>query len=264
MKRPIAAISLTVALVLAAPAGAGGGPPDHFPWAKRIAAAARYADDRQGKISFAVVDEDGRLRGSHVDRVHYSASVVKAMFLVAYLRQGEVRERELDRSDKRLLKPMIRRSDNQTATAVYQDVGDAALIELADDAGMKRFDPDSTWGLTEITAGDQARFFYRIEEFVPRRHRRFAMKLLKQIVPGQRWGIPPAVPSAWTLHFKGGWSPSDDEGWRVNQVALLREPPERLAIAVLTRRNPGKNYGEESIEGVTERLLRGYERFRRP
>jgi hypothetical protein len=258
MRGTLLALSLVAALALTGPAPAGGGSPDHYPWAKRIAAAERYADHRQGRISFAVVDEEGRLRGSHVDRVHHSASVVKAMFLLAYLRQGEVRRRELERSDKRLLKPMIRRSDNSTATAVYNEVGDGALIELADDAKMKRFDPDPTWGLTEITASDQARFFYRIEEFVPRRHRRFAMKLLKQIVPSQRWGIPPVAPKGWELHFKGGWSPGADPGWRVNQVALLREPPRRLAIAILTRYDPGKEYGTETIEGVAKRLLRRY------
>jgi hypothetical protein len=262
--------ALAAALVLgapvsgvAAPAGAPAARPAHYPWAERIQDAERYAERRAGKVSFAVVDEDGRLRGEHVDRVHYSASVVKAMFLVAYLRQGDVRDRGLDRSDKSLLGPMIKRSDNDAATAVYNDVGDGALYELAKDAEMKRFRPDATWGLSEITASDQARFFSRIESFVPRRHRHYAMRLLKEIVPSQRWGIAPVLPEGWTIHFKGGWSPGDDPGWRVNQVALLRNPPRRISLAILTRHDPGYGYGTDTIEGVAKRLLRHYNRYGR-
>jgi hypothetical protein len=257
------AIALAAALLLT-PASAGGGAAERYPWAKRIAAAERYAEDRAGRISFAVFDEEGRLRGEHVDRVHHSASVVKAMFLVAYLREPDIRDRGLQRSDHRLLGPMIKRSDNRAANVVYGRVGDDALLELARDAGMVRFDPDPTWSRSEITASDQARFFYRLERYVPRRHRRYALRLLKRIVPRQRWGIPPVAPDGWVLHFKGGWSSGVEPGWRVNQAALLREPPRRLALAVLTRYSPGKAYGIETIEGVARRLLRDYERFDRP
>ena len=42
---------------------------------------------------------------------------------------------------------------------------------------------------------------------------------------------------------------------------LLRQPPRRFAVAILTRDQPSKNYGERTIEGVARRLLRGYVRF---
>jgi hypothetical protein len=231
-----------------------------YPWRKGISAAKRYARRRAGEISFAVVDEDGRLRGQHVNRVHYAASVVKAMFLVAYLRQTGVRDRELDSSDRRLLGPMIKRSDNEAAFAVYTDVGDQALLKLATVGGMKHFNPDSTWPLSEITASDQARFFYRIDRYVPKRHRSYAMRLLQRIVPNQRWGIPAAAPEGWTVQFKGGWLSWPPPGWIVNQVALLHKGPRRLALAVLTVHSRGMAYGTETIEGVTRRLVRGYER----
>jgi hypothetical protein len=151
---------------------------------------------------------------------------------------------------------MIRRSDNQAATAVYNRVGEGALYDLADDAGLDRFSTQPTWGLTTITAGSQARLFFQLERYIPRRHRAYAMHLLRRIVPSQRWGIPPVAPAGWQLHFKGGWS--GRPVWRVNQVMLLRKPPRRFSIAILTREQPSKGYGEESIEGVARRLLRGY------
>ena len=266
----IAALAVAILVPASGAVGSTADPPvvfagvrEDYPWAKRIEAARRYANDRRGLISFAVVDEDGRLRGDHVDRVHHSASVVKAMFLAAYLREPGVRDRDLRQSDRDLLGPMIKRSDNGTATTVYNKVGDDALWRLAHDARMRRFRPDATWGLSEITPSDQARFFSRYERHVPRRHRRYAMGLLKKIVPSQRWGIPPVAPRGWSLHFKGGWSPSYDSGWRVNQVMLLRDPPRRFSLAILTRFNPSFSYGRETIREVARRLLRHYNRFPR-
>jgi hypothetical protein len=231
--------------------------PGSYPWPERIEAAERFADGRAGTVSLAVVDEDGRLRGRHADRVHNSASVVKVMFLVAYLRQPGVRHDELTAAERDLLGPMIKRSDNQRANTVFREVGENALYRLARDARLDHFTTQPTWGLSTITAGSQARFFHRIERYIPRSHRRYALRLLARIVPSQRWGIPPAAPAGWRLHFKGGWSGRPN--WRVNQVMLLANGERRLSVAVLTRDQPSKEYGQASIEGVARRLLRGYE-----
>ena len=220
-------------------------------------AAEQFADGRAGTISFAVVDEDGRLRGDHVNRVHHSASVVKVMFMIALLRQPDVRDDDLTSAERGLIGPMIKRSDNQTATAIYNRVGEQALLRLAGDAGMSHFTTQPTWGLSTITPKEQARFFYRLETFIPKRHRGYAMNLLTKIVASQRWGIPPAAPDGWRLHFKGGWS--GRPSWRVNQVMLLRRPPQRFSVAILTREQPSKEYGQGSIEGVARLLLRDYD-----
>jgi hypothetical protein len=259
-RSPLVVAAAMVVGLGAGPAAAEA-PAGHYPWAERMTAAERFADQRAGRISFAVVDESGRLRGSHPDRVHHSASVVKVMFMVALLRQADVRHDSLTRSERRLLGPMIKRSDNQAATAIFNRIGEGALTRLAEDAGMDRFTTQPTWGLSTITAAEQARFLFRLERYIPERHRAYAMHLLTEIVPSQRWGIPPAAPRGWTLHFKGGWSGAPS--WRVNQVMLLRRPPRRFSVAMLTREQPSMAYGERSIEGVARRLLRGYNAFTR-
>ncbi len=244
------------------PAASAGPPPapEPYPWSKRIDSAREYARDRAGIVSFAVVDEEGKLRGRSVNRRHYSASVVKVMLLVAYLRQREVRDRALRKSDRELLGPMIKRSDNGSATTVRDRVGNDALRRLARAAEMKNFSADSNWGRSEITASDQARFLFAIEGTIPARHEHYALNLLTRIVESQRWGIPPAAPRGWKVHFKGGWSPGDDPGWRVNQVALLRNQG-RLSLAILTKRDPSFGYGKATIKGMTRRLLRNYNRY---
>jgi hypothetical protein len=258
--RPLTAALAALALI--APVSAGARAADHYPWGKRVKAAQRYADGRAGTVSFAAVDEKGKLHGDHVDRAYNSHSVVKVMLLLAYLRQPDVRDRALTGADRDLLHPMIRRSDNDAASAVYQRVGAGALYALARDARMDHFSTQPVWGLSQITARDQARFFFRLERFIPERHRGFAMRLLTQIVARQRWGIPPVAPDGWTLHFKGGWAPvSSEPGWGINQVMLLRKPPRRFSLAILTRYDPSKAYGIRTLRGVARRLVRGYERF---
>jgi beta-lactamase class A len=79
----VAAAGLAVAVAVATPANAAAPPT----WKARMAAAERYAQARSGTITFAVVDEAGRLHGYQAHAVAPSASVLKAMLLVAYLRR---------------------------------------------------------------------------------------------------------------------------------------------------------------------------------
>ena len=103
-------------------------------WQPDVAGAAAWASARQGSVTFAVRTGD-RLAGRGLDRQFPSASVIKAMLLVTYLRQTSVRDRPLDAGEKALLAPMIRRSDNIAATRVRDIVGNPAIVSLARRAG---------------------------------------------------------------------------------------------------------------------------------
>jgi hypothetical protein len=204
-----------------------------------------------------VIDERRRVHAHRGTAQYSSASLVKAMLLVAYLNRREVRRRHLHRSERRLLGPMVRLSDNDAASAVYARVGPGGLNRLAHRSGMRRFVANPVWGGCQVTARDQARFFARIRALLPKLHRKYAFGLLRRIVSYERWGIPRGAPRGWTPYFKGGWF-KDDDGWRVHQAALLRRGGRRIAIAVLTRGSPSLEYGAGTIAGVTSRLLRGY------
>ena len=83
----------------------------------------------------------------------------------------------------------------------------------------------------------------------------YALRLLRTVIPAQRWGIGQARPPAWALYLKGGWG--SGSGAVDHQVALLRRGRRRLALAILTVGNPSHEYGNETLEGVARRLLRG-------
>ena len=201
-------------------------------WHPNVAAARAYAQRRQGEISFAV-RTPARSWSWHGTRGVRSASVIKAMLLVAYLDDPRVRDRPLRAADRRLIDPMIRRSDNDAASAVLAFVGPARVRAVARAAGMRRFvlDPD-IWGASRIDAADQARFFLRIDRRIAARHRGTAMWLLRSVVPSQRWGIGQLHLSGWRVYFKGGWG--SGSGAVEHQVTLLRASTRRVAVAVTT------------------------------
>ena len=117
---------------------------------------------------------------------------------------------------------------------------------------MRQFADVGHWAGARITAADQARLFLRIDSLVPRRHRRYARKLLCSIVGEQRWGIAPVARRATSkIFFKGGW-----RNGITHQVALLERgrpatgaggADEWLAVGWPTR--------AETIERVAARLL---------
>ncbi|MBA3263544.1 MAG: hypothetical protein H0T69_13955 [Thermoleophilaceae bacterium] len=250
---------LAAALVGAALAGAATA--DAATWRPDVGAARSYAEGRLGTVSFAVRTEE-RLYGVAARRTVPSASVLKAMLLVAYLREPAVRARPLREADRGLLEPMVRWSDNVAATRVRDIVGNDGLVRLARRVGMRAFTPAAVWGLSLIDAADQTLFFLHIERSVPGRHRATAMGLLSSIVPSQRWGIARVRPPGWALYFKGGWG--SGSGAVDHQVALLRRGKRRVSVAILTTNSPSHGYGKETLRGVAARLLRGLDARARP
>jgi hypothetical protein len=254
---PLAAGSRTPASAVVAASVSNPRPVAHpsvYPSATRVHAADRYIARRAGRKAFAVDDDRGDVEGFDIHSRFHSASVVKSMLLVAYLRMVAHAHRALDADDRAVLYPMIHSSDNDAATDALDDVGEDALNRVARDAQMTNYVPGGgTWGFTEVSAADLARFFYRQDKLIPRRFDGYARWLLSGIEAGESWGIPAVARPEFSVFFKGGWLP-EIEGL-VNQAARLERPGIKFALAVLSTHDPSMEYGEQTIEGVTARLL---------
>ncbi len=251
-----------LALGLGLGAGVGAGSQASRPrldWRPHFAFANRFVKQRAGRISYAVIGANGFYHGHRAGRGVPMASTFKVMLLATYLRKA--RHRALHDRDRRLLAPMIRRSDNVAATRVRDIVGAHAIERLAQDAHMRHFHYNPVWGLSRTSAGDQAHFMYSFERYVPRRHERFARHLLATIVPSQRWGIAQVPLHGWRLHFKGGWG--SGTGAVDHQVAFLDRRGYRIAVAILTTSNPSHAYGTQTLHDVARRLLWGLPRVHR-
>jgi hypothetical protein len=225
-------------------------------WRPEMAAATAYAHSRVGDIAFAVRTED-RFEGYRADHVEWSASVVKAMLMVAYLDEPWVANRPIDAGDNSLLIPMVTASDNNAASRVDQIVGDGGLDALGRRVGMTHFRAVSPiWGETQITARDQTRFFLHLDSYIVARHRAYGMHLLASIIPSERWGIGEVAPKGWTAYFKGGWGYGT--GLLDHQVVLLKRGCARVSIAVLSMYDGSHAYGKATLRGLFSALLRGF------
>ena len=224
-----------------------------FPPVGRLRAVQRWLRARGGTNSWALVDSWGRMHRFAPNRVYVSASLVKAMLLVAYLRG--IGNRAPDAGERASLGPMITVSSNDAADTVYYRVGDAALYRLARLVGMRHFSVAGYWANAHFSAEDQARFFNRIDRLVPKASRGYARALLSSIVGYQRWGFSRySLAAGFRTFFKGGWR-GTGAGQLVHEAALFERGQTRISMAVLTDGNSSHDYGTETLRGVAARVF---------
>ena len=227
--------------------------PARYPPVGRLRAVQRWLSSRGGINSWALVDSWGRMHRFAPGRVYVSASLVKAMLLVAYLRG--IGNRAPDSGERASLDPMIKVSSNDAADTVYYRVGDEALYRLARLAGMRNFSVAGYWANAHFSAEDQARFFNRIDRLVPKASRGYARGLLSSIVSYQRWGFSRySLAAGFKTFFKGGWR-GTGAGQLVHEAALFERGRTRVSMAVLTDGNPSQAYGQETLRGVAQRVF---------
>jgi D-alanyl-D-alanine dipeptidase len=234
--------------------------PARFPPVRRLRAVQHWLASRGAINSWALLDSWGRMHRFAPQRVYVSASLVKAMLLVAYLRG--IGNRAPDAGERASLGPMITVSSNDAADTIYYRVGDAALYRLAKLVGMRHFSVAGYWANAHFGAEDQARFFNRIDRLVPRASRGYARGLLSSIASYQRWGFSRYSQAAgFKTFFKGGWR-GTGAGQLVHEAALFERGPTRISMAVLTDGNPSHDFGTETLRGVAARVFRTPRRAR--
>jgi hypothetical protein len=226
-----------------------------YPSRAAVAAAVEYLDGRAGRTSLAVVDSNGDLSGVRTHEHFQSASVVKVMFLTAFLQRLNADHRGLSTLDESLLYPMIHISDNEAASAVLERVGAGAVARVAREAGMRDYAPGvGWWAYTQTSAADQARFFVELPRLIPPQFWAYARGLLAGIEPEQSWGIPEVARPRWQVFFKTGALPSEG---LFNETARLERPGVTFTISVFSTDDPSMAYGEETMRGVADALLAG-------
>ena len=250
-------------------AGAAGGAPDDsaadasaelrvlaplppgFPGKKAVAAAREWIRDRDGDVAFAVIDTNGEVAGGYREHESFQlASLSKAILLVATLRADPTPAATTEAT----LTKMITESDNASAYTIFGRVGAKGMRKVADLAGMEDYEQGAGWVDSRASAADEARFFWQLESLVPSAGRGLARRLLADVTPMQRWGIPAAAgPEGWTSYHKSGWLGMDNK--LMVQAAWLEKGKKSWALAVMTDENPTRSYGWDTEKGVTGLLL---------
>jgi beta-lactamase class A len=234
--------------------------------------AGSFLATRGGTVLAAVYDLDtGQTWTTGQGPPQAEASVVKLNILEALLaRRGPAGLSPRQRSLARL---MIEQSDNDAATDLWHAVGGPRGVRSFNAAaGLTHTVPSRCvvcagfpwpgWGLTTTTPADQISLLRQVAEPGPLLSgaaRGFAFQLMKDVMPGQRWGISGGVSPRATVALKDGWLPLDQAGtdWQVNSVGWVRGLGRDYLIAVLSTGNPTEDYGIETVDGLSAIVWQG-------
>ena len=234
----------------AAVAAVGGRRPASSPGRAR---ARRFIRSRSGVNSFALVDSRGRLHGFAPRRAYVTASVVKAMLLVAYLRKigdacrtpGARRARADDHGAPTTAGPRRSTGGSATPRCGGWPAGRHARLQRALLLGLARASARSTRRASFRLRPARAAALPRLRAAAARR----------RSCPGSagasratRWR------AGCRTFFKGGWR-GTGRGQLVHEAALFERGGTRFALAVLTDGNPSHGYGTATLRGVAARLF---------
>ncbi|MEU9113769.1 serine hydrolase [Streptomyces sp. NPDC048483] len=219
-------------------------------------------DGRKGRSALAVYDRPTGTTcwyraGAHFD----SASVVKVTVLGALLRQAGEAHRHLTPQEARWATAMITKSDNASTDALWHRIGPAGIKRFLDLADMHQTVPGKrgSWGLTQITAGDQLKLMQLLTSqnaVLSPSDRAYALNLMNRVEADQQWGVPAGAPASATVHVKNGWLPRATNGWRVHSAGAFTGSGHDYGMAVLSHGNRTMDYGVGTIEGAARVIQR--------
>jgi beta-lactamase family protein len=271
----------------ASPQGTRGGPEARRPSASPRAtpaaghlepfgtAATSYLSGRAGTVLAAVYDiGTGRTWDLGHGGPQAEASVVKLDILETLLAErGQGSSIGLSAGDRSLAKQMIEDSDNDAATSLWYAAGGPAKIgSFNARAGLTHTVPSSCvacpgfawpgWGLTTTTPDDQIALLKQLVtpgSLLNRADRDYALSLMENVTPSQRWGVSGGVPASVTVALKNGWLPlpGSARDWQVNSVGWIRGGGRSYLMAVLSTGNPSEQYGIDTIDRLAAMAWRG-------
>jgi Beta-lactamase enzyme family len=199
--------------------------------------------------------------GLDVRQHFFSASVVKAIILAALLRKANAQHRRLTPTEKALARRMITQSDNTAASELWVDVGTYRLERFLHLAHMRAtaLGPGGAWGWSLLTAHDETLLLWLLmkhNKVLTSADRRYELRLMAEVTPSQRWGVPAGAPEAFKVHVKNGWAPLNGFAWNINSIGAFTRGngSQDYSIVVLTAGNPDMAYGVATIEDVAVRI----------
>ncbi|MEU9475928.1 serine hydrolase [Streptomyces sp. NPDC048191] len=233
-------------------------------------AAAASAPAASPHATAAVLDLDGAGRTPVVhgkDSAYDTASIVKVDILAALLLRAQDAGRQLTAGERGHAEPMIERSDNTAANALWRQIGQASGLAAAN----KRLGLTSTtggpgvkWGLTRTTATDQIRLLRAVfdgdtksgSSALNADSRSYLRSLMSKVVPEQTWGVSAAGGSGTPRALKNGWLQRNTSGlWDVNSVGQVTVKGHRYLVAVLSNGSASMSDGISLVERTARQAV---------
>ncbi|WP_433830717.1 serine hydrolase [Actinoplanes sp. CA-015351] len=234
---------------------------------KKLDAALTKVAASSPEFSVAVLDaktgETYQYRGSEK---FDTASIVKADILACMLLKAQDADREPSSRELSLAKPMIRLSDNNATTSLFQRIGGkAAVTQCNKRLGLTKTAIDVHWGLTRTTAGDQVKLLTQLDDEegpLDDESRETALDLMTTVDEAQDWGVPVIAKAGETASVKNGWDTRTADGgkWVVNSIGRITSDEVDVSVAVLSHDNASQESGIKLVEKVAK-MTRQYLKY---
>jgi len=190
----------------------------------------------------------------------WTASMYKLLVLETLLRQdGPLTGDRLQQATI-----MIEQSDNTAGYALFEDAGgNAALQGMMHALGMRDAstdDQDPTF--TRLTATDAVQMVRALVRpgVLSAASRAQALGLMRNVIPGQRWGVGVVADPGTRFANKNGWlsvdddnsSGLDDDGrWIVTTVGIVTVHGHQVLLAAMSEHNASEDDGITNVETLS-------------
>ena len=210
-----------------------------------------------GTFSVAVLDVATGESASYGSGSFDTASIVKVDIVAALLHQAQEEGRSLTDRERTLAKAAIERSDNASASALFEEIGGEAgledfnrLIGLTDtDVGSNGY-----WGLTQTTAGDQLKLLqvvFGADSVLSSESQAYEQSLMTDVIDSQRFGVSSAADDAVDAALKVGYLQRSATGlWDVNSIGQIEAGGETYLVVVLSEGNVSYDAGVTLVDEV--------------
>jgi beta-lactamase class A len=221
-------------------------------------------------------------------------STVKTPIMLTLLQQAHQQRRAITQEEDQLIRAMIQYSDNSATDTLYHRIGGAASVgNYLRSIGITNTTMGSNWLSSKTTAQDMARLMAKLGNctILTPELCNYALTIMRGVTPSQRWGVSAGVPQSGSVALKNGWfyeytgaaaAKSDGDAddvpfipprffettdwaddpavkaaatiWTINSIGFIRSEGKLYAIAVYTYPNPSKQYGIDTIEGISRNV----------
>jgi hypothetical protein len=227
-------------------------------WDRRLAAAlGPVLRGRSGRLAVGVIDRStGAMAVYGGARRFRTASIVKVDILASLLLRRPPGASP-GSTGASLAASMIEASDDSAATRLWELAGAGTGLAVADARlGLRHTvpGPGDYWGLTTTTVGDQLTLLRDLtaaaSPLTPAA-RHYVLGLMRDVEPGQRWGVPAAAGRGTGYAVKDGWlTDGTPPLWIVNSIGVVSRDHQQLLMAVLADDQPTEAAGIAADEAA--------------
>lgn len=226
---------------------------------RRFVKAAALVGRQPGVLGVVVRDrQTGKVwRAGETRHPTWTASTIKLAMVVGLLERSRAGEITLDTTARQQIAAMLRVSDDNAATALWNRYGrDTQLPRFQQRYGMSGLTTvagfEKFWGHLKCTAEDLSHLMSYVLDKLDPEDRAYVLDAMRHVGTIQQWGVWSAGA---TQHpgTKDGWSIEPDGGskhWVTNTVGFAG-PRERYVVAVMYDLPPGRTV-DNGVHAVSD------------